>query len=95
MFIKSEMFRTLRRKSPTLVYVLDFGSIKRPFEKICGESSMEMWKESQLKQFTCTRQIETAYPILENFVKNIGLPLLQYQGDINGTGIVVQNLRYQ
>lgn len=33
---------------------------------------MEMWKESQLKQFTYAKRIETAYPILESFVRNIG-----------------------
>lgn len=33
---------------------------------------MEMWKESQLKQLTFAREIETAYPILLRFAQNIG-----------------------
>lgn len=33
---------------------------------------MEMWKESQLKQLTFAREIETAYPILLRFAENIG-----------------------
>ncbi|WP_445180841.1 autoinducer binding domain-containing protein [Pseudomonas sp. McL0111] len=33
---------------------------------------MEMWKESQLKQLTFAREIDTAYPILLRFAENIG-----------------------
>ncbi|MBK5376838.1 autoinducer binding domain-containing protein [Pseudomonas sp. TH43] len=33
---------------------------------------MELWKESQLRQLTFAIGIDTAYPILENFSKNIG-----------------------
>ncbi|MBT9267352.1 autoinducer binding domain-containing protein [Pseudomonas sp. MG-9] len=33
---------------------------------------MEMWKESQLKQLSFAREIETAYPILLRFTQNIG-----------------------
>jgi LuxR family transcriptional regulator len=33
---------------------------------------MELWKESQLRQLSFARGIDTAYPILENFSKNIG-----------------------
>ncbi|PTT31155.1 autoinducer binding domain-containing protein [Pseudomonas sp. HMWF021] len=33
---------------------------------------MEMWKESQLKQLTFAREIESAYPILLRFAENIG-----------------------
>jgi LuxR family transcriptional regulator len=33
---------------------------------------MEMWKESQLKQLTFAKEIETAYPILLRFAENIG-----------------------
>ncbi|WP_323150549.1 autoinducer binding domain-containing protein [Pseudomonas glycinae] len=33
---------------------------------------MEMWKESQLKQLTYAKHIDTAYPILERFAQNLG-----------------------
>ncbi|MFJ4194790.1 autoinducer binding domain-containing protein [Pseudomonas sp. NPDC089534] len=33
---------------------------------------MEMWKESQLKQLTFAKEIDTAYPILLRFAENIG-----------------------
>lgn len=33
---------------------------------------MELWKESQIKQLTFAKEIDSAYPILEQFVKNIG-----------------------
>lgn len=33
---------------------------------------MEMWKESQVKQLTFAREIDTAYPILLRFAENIG-----------------------
>lgn len=33
---------------------------------------MEIWKESQIKQLTFATRIETAYPILLTFAKNIG-----------------------
>jgi DNA-binding CsgD family transcriptional regulator len=36
------------------------------------EFEMEMWKESQLQQLTFAREIDTAYPILLKFAKNIG-----------------------
>jgi LuxR family transcriptional regulator len=33
---------------------------------------MEMWKESQIKQLTFAKGIDSAFPILLNFAKNIG-----------------------
>ncbi|MBV4473728.1 autoinducer binding domain-containing protein [Pseudomonas botevensis] len=33
---------------------------------------MEMWKESQIRQLTFAKGIDTAFPILLNFAKNIG-----------------------
>jgi LuxR family transcriptional regulator len=43
---------------------------------------MEMWKESQLKQLTFAREIETAYPILLRFAQNIGFNFLCHLIDI-------------
>lgn len=33
---------------------------------------METWKESQLKQLTFAKGIDTAYPILLRFAENLG-----------------------
>lgn len=40
---------------------------------------MEMWKESQIRQLTFAKGIDTAFPILLNFAKNIGFSFVAFQ----------------
>ncbi|RON56026.1 autoinducer binding domain-containing protein [Pseudomonas frederiksbergensis] len=39
---------------------------------------MEIWKESQLTQLSCTKEIDIAYPLALNFVKNLGFKFCSF-----------------